>query len=150
MNDPRHHSSKPSTSALGRLDCWTVDLLLSMCLSDGDLARFDAVSANDRGVMSPRVCGLLRLHSRLHHDEETSREVSDMLDRRYVAELVEQRLVPEGELAAASVDRRDNPGWLWALATDKREIAQRLSRALLRERLDAALRPSGAKAAPLG
>jgi len=129
--------------ALRQLDCWSRDLVFSLCLTEDDLKRLGVWEQPEEGFPSARVWTLARLHRGTHEDDGLAERVADVLDLRFAEEVLEVRASRPCQLfeavrrAVHEPPAADLPGRVWALLTDERPPVHRLGLVVVREALAA-------------
>ena len=128
-------ASKP----LSELDCSIRMFLVSLCLSDGDLERFDVLSPADPGCVGRETAARTVLHRLCATEPDLERRVTDLLDLRHVDRVAHVRsretedLAEEAARGGREARGEELAGWAWALLTDGRAGVQRLGRCLMGE-----------------
>ena len=133
--------------SLSDLCCLTQAAILNFCLDDQDLHGLDRShdGRSPRGF-SLAVRSRARLHRALQEERDVARAVSDLLDVRYLDDVVLARSSESEELEAQvndwveSPDGTRLPGLMWALATDARASVHALGARLGHEAAVAASR----------
>ena len=112
--------------SVSELCCLTQAAILNFCLDDSDLAALGRGEASPAGVLSPAVRDRARLHRAMRDEPRVGRAVSDLLDLRFLDDVILARSSTPEELETrlaawvAAPDGPRLPGLLWALCTDPR------------------------------
>ena len=120
-------------------DCQVRMFLASVCLTDDDLRDLGVFPRRRSACVSPHTVARSALHRLLGEPSELSRGVTDLLDVRHAATILEVRAL-EPERAAAEACARGRSasgerlaGWAWAFLTDPRPEVARAGRCLMGE-----------------
>ena len=129
------------------LCCLTQASLLNFCLSNTDLETLDAwCEEPGRSGLSPSVWNRILLHRACQDDPRTCSAISDLLDVRYLDEILLARCSTPEELErsveawVSDPDGKQLGGLLWSLCTDPRGAVHALGARLGHEAVVAASR----------
>lgn len=139
----------PAARPIQSLGCPTLHFLTSFLLTDTDLVAIGCWDAGMHGGLTPTAWCRSLLQVAIQQREDAARRVADLLDLRYLGEVMDVRASLTSELAcraANAVDGRgDARGLVWALVTDLRDEIHDIGRQTITEIYVRACRDYGAR-----
>ncbi|MEM7305232.1 MAG: hypothetical protein AAF682_01115 [Planctomycetota bacterium] len=120
---------------LNKLDCNSLDLVLTLCVDHGDLSALGAPTGSGSGWIPNAVAARGWLHRACHQDQRRAERLSDRLDLRWADEVALTRAANANELRSLAAHATCPPierhrGLLWSLLTDARPDVRCLGSAL--------------------
>ncbi|MEM1451016.1 MAG: hypothetical protein AAF957_05265 [Planctomycetota bacterium] len=126
-----------SSRPLNELGCPTLHFLTAFLLTDTDLVGLGIWDSEMRQGLTPTAWCRSHLHVAVQCNEHAARTVTDLLDLRYVDQILAVRSAGIDALSVAAADAVADPGHarglLWALLTDPRDKAHALGTQLMTE-----------------